>query len=246
MTDASAPRRPSLPDGVRIYAIGDVHGRADLLGRMAELIAADCRDRPVREARTILLGDYVDRGPDAAAVLDRLARRDMPTPLLALTGNHEQILRDVLAGTLDLSTFVRNGGDATLRAYGLDLEALLRMPAQNVGDAIRAALPDAHRAVLDGLRLSASEGDYFFCHAGVRPGVPLDAQDPDDLVWIRAEFLRSRADFGKVVVHGHTPAPQPESRPNRIGVDTGAFASGVLTAAVLEGTGRRFLQARDL
>ncbi len=242
-TPRVASPNAAVPDAMRVYAIGDVHGRADLLGRMADLIGDELRTKPVREALTICLGDYIDRGPASAEVLDRLARGDFPTPLVTLRGNHENIFQHVLRGSMSLETFFSNGGDATLRSYGLDPSALLRRTGKEIEDALRTAIPLAHRAFLDATRLSVSIGDYFFCHAGARPGVALDRQSPEDLMWIREEFLRSSFDFGKIIIHGHTPVKTPQVRVNGIDIDTKAFASGVLTAVVLEGTERRFLQA---
>lgn len=234
----------AVPAGLRVYAVGDVHGRADLLHRMADLIERDCRERPAGSAVTILLGDYVDRGPDSAQVVDRLARADFPTVLFTLKGNHEDIFRGFLGGDVGLDGFCRSGGDATLESYGLDPATLGRLRPRAVLDAVNAAVPASHRGFLDGLRTSMWLGDYFFCHAGARPGVPLDDQRDEDLMWIREDFLRSDFDFGKVVVHGHTPVVQPWVRPNGIDLDTKAFASGVLTALVLDGAERWFLQAR--
>lgn len=234
----------AVPDGLRIYAVGDIHGRADLLDRMARLVAQDLRDRPCPEALTIFLGDYIDRGPDSAGVLDRLAGGHFPTALTALMGNHEDLLQGFLGGAVSLPDFAENGGSATLRSYGLDPIKLARLPAAAVLETVWGVVPETHVALIETLRLSASVGDYFFCHAGIRPGVGLDAQDPYDLLWIRDKFLLSDVDFGKLVVHGHTPVAAPEVKPNRIGIDTMAFASGTLTALVLEGAERRFLQTR--
>lgn len=238
---APAPRRPpSVPAGRRIYAVGDIHGRADLLEAMAMIIAEDLAARPGPEATTVFLGDYVDRGPDSRQVIDQLVRGDFPTAIVTLRGNHEEIMSGFLSGDVDAAYYDQLGGDATLNSYGLDTAAVTW-----AGKAERAtmlgAIPLDHRRFLDDLRLSESVGDYFFCHAGARPGVALDRQSAEDLMWIRDEFLTSTYDFGKVVVHGHTPVRSPLIRPNAIGIDTHAFASGILTALVLEGPDRRFL-----
>lgn len=237
-----SPSAPALPAGKRIYAVGDIHGRADLLGGMAELIEADCRRRPVAGAGTVFLGDYLDRGPDSRGVIGRLAAGDFPTPIVALRGNHESLFQQLLQGLVDLPSYDQLGGAATLRSYGVDLDRLACLGAEARHDVLRAAIPAEHRAFVDTTRLSLVAGDYFFCHAGVRPGLSLDAQTAEDLMWIRAEFLSSAADFGKVVVHGHTPVRLPEVRPNRINVDTKAHASGILTAVVLEAGEVRFLR----
>lgn len=237
-----SPFAPALPFGQRIYAVGDIHGRADLLGRMAGLIEADCRQRPVATAGTVFLGDYIDRGPDSRGVLARLAAGDFPTPIVTLRGNHESLFQQFLQGRLDIPYYGQLGGDATLRSYGVDLARLAGLGVEARHELLHTAIPAAHRALVDTTQLSVDGGDYFFCHAGVRPGVPFAAQSEDDLLWIRTEFLSSAADFGKIVVHGHTPVRMPEVRPNRINVDTKAFASGILTAVVLEGSERRFLR----
>lgn len=232
----------AAPDGMRVYAIGDVHGRADLFDRLAQRIEADMRAHPCKETVTVFLGDYVDRGPDSFGVIDRLAKRDFPTPFVALRGNHEDatmrffVDEGVFAGWTDF------GGLDTLRSYGVDVRE-----AQRAGGVarLRAELvertPQEHRRFLDETRFSAEYGDYFFCHAGVRPRVALERQDPYDLMWIRGEFLDYRGSFGKIVVHGHTVVPMAENLLNRINVDTGAYKSGALTAVALEGAERRFI-----
>jgi serine/threonine protein phosphatase 1 len=234
----------AVPDGFRVYAVGDIHGRADLLGRMAEAIGDDLRQRPVARPLTIFLGDYVDRGPSSAQVIDRLARGDFPVPMVTLMGNHEDIFRKVLDGSARIDRCLGVGGEATFRSYRLDPRWLQRLRPGDLDMMLRSAIPVAHRLFLDRARFSFSIGDYFFCHAGARPGVPLERQSEEDLIWIREEFLLSSYDFGKIIVHGHTPVREPEVRRNAINVDTKAFASGVLTAVVLEGRSRRFLQAR--
>ncbi len=234
--------KPAVPDGRRVYAIGDIHGRADLLDELAGLIARDLAARPVPQATTIFLGDYVDRGPRSNEVIDRLVRGDFPTPIVTLRGNHEDVMVGFLMGEVDGRYHAQLGGEATLRSYGIDLSSFARSDATRREAMLHAAIPDAHCRFLDTLRLCATIGGYFFCHAGVRPGVPLDRQSPEDLLWIREEFLRSTVDFGRIVVHGHTPVPEPHVRVNGINVDTQAYATGILTAAVLEGTDIRFLR----
>lgn len=240
-----SPARPTaVPVGGRVYAVGDIHGRADLLDVMAAAIAADIHAKPVANSQTIFLGDYIDRGPASAQVMDRLARGDFPTPIITLSGNHEDLFQKMLRGALDVQSFCSNGGDATLRSYGLDPQAIRRLRPRDLDEMLRAAIPLRHRAFLDAAPPSHTVGDYFFCHAGARPGVSLDWQSEHDLMWIRGEFLNSDYDFGRMIVHGHTPVETPQVRANGINVDTKAFASGVLTAIVLEGTDRRFIQAK--
>lgn len=233
------------PEGLRVYAIGDIHGRADLLERLATRIAGDLAQGAPRESVTVFVGDYVDRGFHSREVIARLARADFPTPIVALRGNHEDAMLRLLDDPAALHQWIAFGGRMTLESYGVDFALEMeRGGAGGVQAALRQCLPGSHRRFLEETRYCAEFGDYFFCHAGVRPQTPLDRQDPADLMWIRNEFLDYRGDFGKVVVHGHTPHHAVESLPNRINVDTQAYRSGVLTAAVLEGAERRFLDTR--
>ncbi|WP_442753372.1 metallophosphoesterase family protein [Methylocystis sp. JAN1] len=227
---------------MRIYAIGDIHGRADLLARLSKSIEADLRDGEFDEAVTVFLGDYVDRGRDSRYVIDRLARRDFPTRIVTLRGNHEDEMLRYLDDPAMLEQFVAFGGLMTLVSYGVDPGREMRAGgAPAVHAAFLARLPQAHRRFLQETEISVEYGDYFFCHAGVRPHVPLDRQDPQDMMWIRYEFLNYPGDFGKVIVHGHTPHAHVQNHDNRINLDTHAFKSGVLTAVVLEGERRWFI-----
>ncbi len=231
----------ALPPGIRIYAVGDVHGCADRLVMLHARIAADAAARPgPRRMVLVYLGDYVDRGPDSAGVLDLLGE---PPPLrgaeaVTLMGNHERMMLDACdpdghPGALPF--WLDNGGEATLESYGqgwdLDPTSLAR------------ALPPAHLALMRRCPLSWSAGGYLFVHAGVRPGVPLHRQDPADLAWIREPFLSFEGRLPQVVVHGHTPTRLPEIRPHRIGIDTGACFGGDLTCLVLEADRLGFLTA---
>lgn len=230
------------PAGIRIYAVGDIHGRADLLDRLAQRVGADLAARPALEAVTVFVGDYVDRGVDSRGVLERLARAEFPTRIVALRGNHEEAMLRFLDDATALPQWVMFGGLMTLVSYGVDPGAEMRRGgAQAVQAAFLAHFPEAHRRFLEATAYCAEYGDYFFCHAGVRPHVPLEQQDPGDLMWIRYEFLEYKGDFGKVIVHGHTPHTKVENLKNRINVDTHAFRSGVLTAVALEGEERRFI-----
>ncbi|MGY3581657.1 serine/threonine protein phosphatase 1 [Bradyrhizobium sp. USDA 4341] len=234
----------TLADDVRVYVVGDIHGRSDLLDRIADLIRQDLAERPVAEALTVTLGDYVDRGPDSRGVLERLARNVFPTPYIPLKGNHEEMLQLFLMDPEIGADWRRWGGLETIQSYGVAVGTLMvGKGIERVSYAFRAAFPDEHSAFLASLKLSISVGRYFLCHAGVRPGIPLEWQRPTDLLWIRDEFLNSNADFGKIVIHGHNPVTQPEIRANRINIDTGAFASGRLSCLVLERDARRCLQA---
>lgn len=238
----SAARQPARgPAGRRLYAIGDVHGCAGLLAALRDAIVEDAAG--AEAARTILLGDYGDRGPDTAGVYDLLLHGGLPDPVF-LKGNHEAMLLDFLADPATGDLWRRNGCVETLASYGVDVrQMMVGREFQAVAEAFAENLPAEHRALVEGLSLSHREGDYFFCHAGIRPGVPLGAQRQEDLIWIREEFLGSAADHGAIVVHGHTPAAAPEVLANRINIDTGAFLSNRLTCLVIEGEERRLIQA---
>jgi serine/threonine protein phosphatase 1 len=233
-----------MPERQRLYVIGDIHGRADLLDRMIELISADLDAAPAADPLTVTIGDYVDRGPDSRAVVERLAQNPFPGDFVALKGNHEQLLEDFLGDPSIAEHWRRLGGIETLHSYGVDVGLTMRGRDYPVAAAaMRQSVPQAHLDFLAGLSTSLVVGRYFLCHAGIRPGVPLPQQRKEDLLWIRNPFLDSRTDFGMTVVHGHTPVEQPEILPNRINIDTGAFMTGRLTCAVLEGAHIRFLTA---
>jgi serine/threonine protein phosphatase 1 len=227
---------PRVPDGIRIYAIGDIHGRADLLDQVLSNIDRDLSARPTPRALHVLVGDYVDRGPDSLGVLDRLVERAQDHELICLKGNHESFLIDFLKAPAVLDAWRHFGGLETLLSYGLAPsvrpDAATRM--QLAAD-LERAMPAAHRGFLQNLKLSFTCGDFFFAHAGVRPGTPLTHQQEEDVLWIREEFLSCEQDFGKIVIHGHTPVLEPDIRPNRINIDTGALATGRLTCLILEG-----------
>lgn len=233
----------TIPPGTRIYAVGDIHGRRDLLSRMEQLILADLEDDPA-EPLVIFLGDYVDRGPDSAGVIERLSSCGFGIPITALRGNHEDLLLSFLDDPSVLDSWRGFGGLETLHSYGVDVsEALRGRGYRQACEQFARKLPASHRRFLEDTALSHACGDYFFCHAGVKPHVALERQASKDLLWIRNEFLKFEGSFGKIVVHGHSPVPAPEAHANRINVDTGAFATSRLTAVVLEAAGRRFLSA---
>jgi serine/threonine protein phosphatase 1 len=228
-------RRPRVPDGVRIYAIGDIHGRADLLDQVFNRIDADLAKNPVSTSVEIFLGDYVDRGPDSRQVLDKLVARKGTHRMIFLKGNHETYLVDFLNNPPILDEWQRIGGLETLMSYGIKPSINADTAAQaRLAAAFDQALPESHRRFLGDLKSSFTCGDFYFAHAGVRPGIPLEKQREEDLLWIRREFLLCEDDFSKIVVHGHTPVRQLDIRPNRINIDTGAFATGNLTCLVLE------------
>ncbi|MDP2618557.1 MAG: metallophosphoesterase family protein [Hyphomicrobiales bacterium] len=224
-----------------LYAVGDIHGCADLLAELEHKIVADWEHQGRKESLLIFLGDYVDRGPQSAKVIERLIE-GFPPPSVHLRGNHEQILLDFLddPGLGDL--WRRNGGMETLASYGVDIDAIYNGGGfERAARDLKACLPAAHLSFLNGLKMWFQAGRYFFCHAGVRPGVPLEAQTADDLLWIREPFHSSHTDFGKIVVHGHTPVETADVRPNRINIDTGAVFSGKLTCLVMNGAATRFI-----
>jgi serine/threonine protein phosphatase 1 len=227
---------PRIPDDLRIYAIGDIHGRADLVTELIDGIRAHERRRPkVAETRLVFLGDYIDRGPASKQVIETLMTR-IPDGMRAiyLKGNHEDMLLKGMISPAGQELWCGNGGEATLRSYGIHRSYVSQM---ELTDAL-----GAHGTFFESLSLTHEAGDYLFVHAGVRPGVALGAQRPNDLMWIRYDFLDHTGDFGRFVVHGHTPTTgRPDVKPNRICIDTGAWMTGALTALVLEGASREFL-----
>lgn len=238
---------PAVPDGTRVYAVGDIHGSAHLLDALMDRICVDAEVRPGPERNLLVfLGDYVDRGLESPRVIETLIEGPPPGfEQVCLMGNHEEAMISFLEDIKVGSMWLRNGGGETLLSYGASLPSGM----SSVNDRLEAArrslrekLPASHRAFLTSLPLFHVEGDYLFVHAGVRPKVTLADQHRNDLLWIREEFLNSKADLGHMVVHGHTIQREPDIRANRIGIDTGAYATGILTCLVLEGTERRFLQ----
>ena len=241
-------KQASAPEGVRLYAIGDIHGRLDLLESMLGEIERDQTGRDGRPVTLIFLGDYIDRGPDSKGVVSRLIRgfSHNYTPVF-IKGNHEALLLSFLDDPSTGRAWVRSGGDDTLLSYGLSLETI-RLACWDGSNRMaetcrqfRAMLPEDHLHFYANLKLYCRFGDYFFTHAGVRPKVPLDRQSEEDLLWIRKEFLASTEDFGAIVVHGHTPNREPQEQRNRIGLDTYAVRTGKLTACGFEDSKRWFL-----
>lgn len=234
-------RRSRVPPATRIYAIGDIHGRADLLVDLIERIDDDLWRRPIEYAVEIYLGDYIDRGSNSKAVIDILCRRLVHRNAICLRGNHEAILEDFLENPDVIYGWARLGGLATLTSYGVSIPPRTQFVPAKLHRDFCAALPRTHMLFLQCLRNVYGCGDYLFVHAGIRPGVPLEAQMRDDLIWIRNEFLHSTADHGCTVVHGHTPVTHPQICSNRINIDTGAVHTGRLTCAVLEAASVSFL-----
>jgi serine/threonine protein phosphatase 1 len=232
------PAPATLPPGIRVYAVGDVHGCLDQFLAIHAAIAQDLAARPIPQPWLIHLGDYVDRGPDTAGVIARLLGEPPAgiSAVINLTGNHEDLMLAVIDTPTEegVHVWMMNGGANSLHSWGIPLGAEPATWAER--------LPPAHLAFLRGLALHHALGGYLFVHAGLRPGVPLAQQSRHDQLWIREPFLSSSADHGSVVVHGHTPRLQPEIRRNRIGIDTGAVMGGVLTCAILEADRVAFLQ----
>ncbi len=240
-------KRVQVPHGVLVYAIGDIHGRADLLAELHEAVIVDSAARAAARRVLVYLGDYVSRGRQSRRVVDMLLEPGPPGfERVRLLGNHEELLLRFLDGDLGAGMqWLDHGGDAMLEEYGIDVRgcgvgecsrlALLR-------ERLQATLPREHDAFFRSLRTRHQEGDFGFVHAGVRPGVPFARQSAQDLISIRAPFLESCEDHGLVIVHGHSISETPEVRHNRIGIDTGAYWSGVLSCLVLQGTERAFLQ----
>lgn len=239
------PAPPRLPPGLRVYAVGDVHGRLDLMLAMERLIAAD--QAGFRgETIEVWLGDYIDRGPDSKGAVERLiARAEAGERLVTLRGNHEAYILDFPDDPNELRRWLKFGGRSALASYGLETSAIgdedILAHAPELTAAALAAIDERHLAFYRRTLLSWRAGDYFFVHAGVRPGVALDRQEMRDLISIREPFHSHEGDFGAFVVHGHTPALEPVVRSNRICLDTTAWDTGVLTCLVLEGAERRFL-----
>ena len=238
---SSEPARPNgrVPEGRLVVAVGDVHGRLDLLERLWGSIEAVARVSAARERTLVFVGDYIDRGLQSRQVVDRLLEGFAGFETVFLKGNHDETLVQFLADP-QLGEVWRNfGGLETLGSYGVQHKPGGEWAQTRAEFASR--VPEAHLNFFKSLRLHYAVGDYLFVHAGVRPGLALDHQSEHDLLWIRDEFLNSTMSFGRIVVHGHTPERSPVVRANRIGIDTGAYMTGVLTALVLEGSTQRFL-----
>ena len=229
--------------GARAYAVGDIHGRLDLLEALLRRLEADIARRRPKKTYFVFLGDLIDRGPDSAGVVERLRtwRPQHGRPVF-LAGNHEEVLLRILGGDASiLPDWLRFGGAECARSYGIDVDALRRMEDDAAIEAIRARVPRAHREFLANFADTFRFGDYLFVHAGIRPGLAVEDQDPHDLRWIREPFLGDAKEHGFVVVHGHTIVPAVDERPNRIAIDTGAYHSGVLTALGIEDDARWYL-----
>jgi serine/threonine protein phosphatase 1 len=234
-----------VPEGVRVYAIGDIHGRNDLMQLLLRQIDDDDIKRGGADTQIIFLGDLVDRGPDSAGVIETaIALRESGRKVRFLMGNHEEVFvqtcrkRDPKTARF----FIRIGGEATLLSYPIARAEYMGLDLEQLCDRLDTLVPEEHLAFLESFEDQIVIGDYAFVHAGIRPDVPLSQQKPSDLRWIREEFVDQRGDLEKVIVYGHTIYDNVEERGSRIGIDTGAYASGTLTAIGLEGSERWYLQ----
>ena len=239
----AAHRTFAGPANTRLYAVGDIHGRLDLLDDLLGQIEDDIVDRPVRTAALVFLGDLIDRGPDSAGVIERLGRlTSFPAKTFFLLGNHEEALLRVLDGQKGVGhDWLGLGGDACAESYGVSPTALKVMNEQRIAEVLGDAIPAAHVDFLKTFGDTFRFGDFLLVHAGIRPGVPIEYQQPRDLRWIRQPFLADEHDHGCMVIHGHTISDGIDRRPNRIGIDTGAYRTGILSAVVVEGTEISFL-----
>ena len=234
-----------VPPGRRVYAIGDIHGRIDLLRRLNARIRADAEEVQADSYVVVYLGDYVDRGGHSRDVLDCLIEDPIPGfETISILGNHEAFLLEFLDNPGRGNVWIFNGGDTTLRNYGIDVGDLEFHAGgwEWLRDRFLESLPERHLDFLRNLPLMHVEGDYVFVHAGIRPNVPLEKQERQDLLWIREGFLDCEDDLGKMVVHGHTPFKEIQVRSNRIGIDTGAWMSDTLTCIVLHDSEHAFIQ----
>lgn len=238
------PIKARLPEGRRLYAIGDIHGRLDLLDDLLAQIEADDAARGAARTGYVFLGDLVDRGPASSGVVERVRALCAERPdTRCLAGNHEEIFLGAFEGDGDmLRLLLRVGGDETLLSYGITEQEIDDSTIPELSRLMAERVPASHLAFLRGLEDCIVEGDYTFVHAGIRPGVPVERQKTSDLRWIREPFLGHTGNHGTLVVHGHTITDDVDARDNRIGIDTGAFRSGRLTALGIEAGERWLLQ----
>jgi len=232
-----------LPKGHRVYAIGDIHGRLDLLLELIEIINQDMSTHPKTQNTVVFLGDYVDRGPDSAGVIEYLSTLSIPdVECIFLMGNHEKYVMDLTTLSVPFHIWLKNGGGETLKSYNVNADIKDDLfDALAIQEALKQAIPEHHWDFFEQLKIFWQKGSVFFAHAGIDPTRPLNQQNGQDLIWIREEFLHSERDHGALIVHGHTPHYEPEVMRNRINVDTGAWKSDYLTALALEDGQCRFL-----
>lgn len=238
----SKAKLPSTPEGQRIYAVGDIHGRRDLFAQMIEAIEADIDAAGEVDCQVILLGDLVDRGPDSAGVLKLARKWRKRRKVRILWGNHEEMFLKSFADKDVLKHFLRHGGRETLLSYGVDRKTFTKSTLDEVQVIMADVVPDKDKRFIKEFEDVVRLGDYIFVHAGIQPGVPLEEQKKRTLRWIREPFLSHEGEHEGIVIHGHTITDEVDNAGNRIGIDTGAYATGRLTALVLEGSERRLIQ----
>lgn len=238
-----APKLPSVPEGTRFYVVGDIHGRLDLYEALIAAIEEDDSNSSPADTRIVLLGDLVDRGPDSAGVIARTREWQQDTRVRVLAGNHEEMFLAAFEKPEALRHFLKHGGRETVLSYGLSKKQFATLDLEEMFALLRELVPAADREYIAGFEEMIRAGDYVFVHAGIDPARALSDQKRSDLLWIRERFLSHEGPLEKVVVHGHTIFDRVMDCGNRIGIDTGAFRSGVLTALVLEGDQRRIIQA---
>lgn len=234
---------PGLPAGSRIYAIGDVHGRADCLKQLLQKIHVHMQEYPATHVTLVCLGDYIDRGPDSKGVIEQLLHLPFEAETVFLMGNHEYALLRFLEGDLPYEVWLRCGGGEMMKSYGVTPCAAEAKPEkiEEIRTQLAANLPDSHLDFFRNLRLSYAAGGYVFVHAGIRPGIAMEDQQMEDLLMIRADFLYEPVTIAQTIIHGHTPCNKPLIREKSIGIDTAAYATGVLTSIILEDTTHAFL-----
>lgn len=241
----SPSRIARVPEGHRVYAIGDVHGCAELLAGLLTKIEADNTAREPAETTLVFLGDLIDRGPDSARVLDIVAYLQSRWAVRLIAGNHEEMFLASFGSDRVLRQFLQHGGRETILSYMNDADAYAQLTIEELREQLPHIVPQAHLQLMRSMENVWTLGDYVFVHAGIRPGVALADQTEKDLRWIRKDFLEADFDPGFVVVHGHTVTPEVLSGPYRIGIDTGAYVHGRLTAVGLEGSSRWFLYGEN-
>jgi serine/threonine protein phosphatase 1 len=250
-SSAGTTERPRTSEGIRLYGIGDIHGRLDLLTEVLKRIGRDNHVRPSAPTQFVFTGDYIDRGPDSAAVCNLMASIAKQEHIYCLKGNHEAMLINILGGDHESVRFwMQNGGDAAARSWGMD-EDLIDMATVDIDSGfavvehLREVIPWDVQKWLEALLPYHVVGDYLFVHAGLRPGVPLQEQKENDMLWIRNSFLRCTTPFPHFIVHGHSQTGTPDMRDYRAGIDTGAYRTGVLTAIGIHEDNHWFLQTND-
>ena len=234
---------PCVPAGERYYVVGDIHGRLDLFEALVGAIEEDEATAPAAMAHVVLLGDLIDRGPDSAGVIKRARKWRKKRQVRIIAGNHEEMFLESFRDAEVLRHFLKHGGRETILSYGLSPKDYRKLTFKELFERLPQIVPQEDRDFVAGFEDMIVAGDYVFVHAGIDPKLPLEQQRRSDLLWIRERFLRHEGPLPKIVVHGHTIFDEIEDRRHRIGIDTGAFRSGMLTALVLEGAQRRSIQA---